>query len=83
LQIWREQGPSNQGDLDSSVTEEAGMGRGGGLAPDFIFVPQYMNVVGTRFKRYSLYLFNRKRFIDIDKSIPLEISGKVIFCVWV
>jgi hypothetical protein len=49
LRIWREQRPSNQGDLDSSATWETLL-HGGGSASDFSFVPQYVIVLGVRFK---------------------------------
>jgi hypothetical protein len=41
LRNWRVERPNSQGDLDSSVTGEAGrvLLHEGGLASDFIFVP--------------------------------------------
>jgi hypothetical protein len=51
LRNLRDQRPSNQGDLDSSVTGEVG----GGPTSDFIFVPFHMIVVGLNFKWYAYF----------------------------
>jgi hypothetical protein len=50
---WREQRPSNRGDLDPE--RHGGGWDGGGSASGFIFVPYYVTVVGLRFKWHTLY----------------------------
>jgi hypothetical protein len=53
---WREQRPSNQGDLDSSVTGEVGrVLHRGGLPSFLIFVPNYV-IIWLHFKFYTLYI---------------------------
>jgi hypothetical protein len=62
LRNWREQRPSNQGDLDSSVTGGGSVNllHAGGPASYFIFVPLYVIVIGLCFKWYILYIMMMK-----------------------
>jgi hypothetical protein len=57
LRNWREQRPSNQGDLDSGVTGDIGgvCYTGVGLSCNSIFVPLYVIVIRLLFKWYTLY----------------------------
>jgi hypothetical protein len=58
LRNWREQRPSSQGDVNSSVTGEAGRAyllHRGGPSSDIIFVPENVIVVWLRFQWYTLY----------------------------
>jgi hypothetical protein len=74
LRRWRKQRPSNQGDLDSSVTWEVGRVYYTGvdllfISFHFIFVPQYVIVVELRFKSYTLY--NNVAWILKDLAVQL------------
>jgi hypothetical protein len=58
LHKWGEQWPSNQGNLDSSVTGEFGRVNFTAKRPasNFVFVSQCVIVVGLCFKWYTLYM---------------------------
>jgi hypothetical protein len=59
LRNWREQRPSNKGDLDWIVTGEAGrVYYRGWTCFWFHFIPQHVIVVGLRFKWCALYNIN-------------------------
>jgi hypothetical protein len=56
LRNWREQRPSNQDALGSSVMRQIGRfyHAGGGRASDFIFMSFFMSIVGLHFKWHTL-----------------------------
>jgi hypothetical protein len=79
---WREQRPSNQNELDSSVTEEVGRVCYTGVpASDLFFVPLYVVVFGLRFKLWAHTLV-LSPWIEHSNRITYKESVTPVFEYW-
>jgi hypothetical protein len=81
---WREQRPSNQGDVDSGVTGEVRRDyyAGGGSDSNSSFIMQYVIVVGLNFKWHILKINNKIRNCQVllqryRNAIPAEMRTHV------